>query len=105
MGEAKLIPVYYMSIVTGWGCVFCLHTVVGEGRPTKNFLTHYLVLRSGLLCGDIAIFGLLLCLYISMWGVLYLYYYLTHDLFVNFLIPSYVYIFSLYILNRYTAIG
>ena len=22
MGEAKLIPVYYMGIVTGWGCTF-----------------------------------------------------------------------------------
>ena len=31
MGEVKLIPVYYTGIVTGWGCTFCLHTVVGEG--------------------------------------------------------------------------
>ena len=38
MGEVKLIPVYYMSIVTGWGCACCLHTVVGEGRACKKFL-------------------------------------------------------------------
>ena len=37
MGEVKLIPVYYMSIVTGWGCAVCLHTVVGEGRARKEF--------------------------------------------------------------------
>ena len=38
MGEVKLIPVYYMSIVTGWGCTFCLHAVVGEGWYHKDFL-------------------------------------------------------------------
>ena len=38
MGEVKLIPVYSMSIVTGWGCAICLHTVVGEGRARKEFL-------------------------------------------------------------------
>ena len=38
MGEVKLIPVYYTGIVTGWGCTFCLHTVVGEGRRHKDFL-------------------------------------------------------------------
>ena len=38
MGEVKLIPVYYTGIVTGWGCTFCLHTVVGEGRRLKDFL-------------------------------------------------------------------
>ena len=27
-----------MSIVTGWGCACCLHTVVREGRPHKEFL-------------------------------------------------------------------
>ena len=32
------MPVYYMSIVTGWGCAVCLHTVVGEGRACKEFL-------------------------------------------------------------------
>ena len=37
MGEVKLIPVYYMGIVTGWRCTFCLHTVVGEGRRLKDF--------------------------------------------------------------------
>ena len=26
-----------MSIVTGWGCAVCLHTVVGEGRARKEF--------------------------------------------------------------------
>ena len=30
--------VYYTGIVTGWGCTFCLHTVVGEGRRRKDFL-------------------------------------------------------------------
>ena len=34
----KLIPVYYMSIVTGWGWACWLHTVVGEGRARKEFL-------------------------------------------------------------------
>ena len=34
----KLIPVYYTSIVTGWGCTFCLHAVVGEGWYHKDFL-------------------------------------------------------------------
>ena len=29
---------YYKGIVTGWGCTFCLHTVVGEGRYHKDFL-------------------------------------------------------------------
>ena len=38
MGEVKLIAVYYMGIVTGWGCTFCLHTVVGEGWRHKDFL-------------------------------------------------------------------
>ena len=38
MGEVKLIPVYYMGIVTGWGCTFCLHTVVGESWNHKDFL-------------------------------------------------------------------
>ena len=60
MGEVKLIPVYYTGIVTGWGCTFCLHTVVGEGRR----LTHYLVLSPGLLYVDTVVLGLLLCLYI-----------------------------------------
>ena len=27
-----------MSIVTGWGCACCLHTIVGEGRAFKEFL-------------------------------------------------------------------
>ena len=35
-GENKLIPVYYMSIVTDWGCACCLHTVVGEGQYRKE---------------------------------------------------------------------
>ena len=40
MGEVKLIPVYHISIVTGWGCACCLHTVglVGEGRARKELL-------------------------------------------------------------------
>ena len=38
MVEVKLIPVYYTGIVTGWGCTFCLHTVVGEGWHLKDFL-------------------------------------------------------------------
>ena len=38
LGEVKLIPVYYTGIVTGWGCTFCLHTVVGEGWYHKDFL-------------------------------------------------------------------
>ena len=53
MSEVKLIPVYYMSTVTGCGCARCLHTVVGEGRAHKKFLTHYLVLSPGQLCVDI----------------------------------------------------
>ena len=35
-GENKLIPVYYMSIVTDWGCACYLHTVVGEGQYRKE---------------------------------------------------------------------
>ena len=62
LGEVKLIPVYYMGIVTGWGCTFCLRTVVGEGWRHKDFLTHYLVLSPGLLYVDTVILGLLLCL-------------------------------------------
>ena len=38
MGDVKLIPVYYTGIVTGWGCTFCLHAVVGEGWYHKDFL-------------------------------------------------------------------
>ena len=38
LSDVKLIPVYYMSIVTGWGCACCLHTVVGEGRAHKELL-------------------------------------------------------------------
>ena len=38
MGKVKLLPVYYMSIVTGWGCACCLYTVVGDGRARKEFL-------------------------------------------------------------------
>ena len=36
MGEVKLIPVYYMSIVTSLGCACCLHAVVGEGQACKE---------------------------------------------------------------------
>ena len=36
MGEVKLIPVYYKSTVTGWGCACCLHAVVGEGKVLKE---------------------------------------------------------------------
>ena len=36
--RVKLIPVYCTGIVTGWGCTFCLHIVVGEGRRLKAFL-------------------------------------------------------------------
>ena len=54
------------TTITGLGCAWRLHTVVGEGRAIRRFLTHYLVLRPGLLCVDIVILGLLLCLYIHM---------------------------------------
>ena len=54
MGEVKLIPVYYMSTGTGWGCA-CLHTRVRKVSTVKNFLTHYLVLSPGLLFVDIAV--------------------------------------------------
>ena len=30
------MPVYYMSIVTGWRCTCCLHAVVGEGWARKD---------------------------------------------------------------------
>ena len=40
------------------------------------------------------VLGLLLCLYIHMFNVLY--YYLFHDLIVNFLIPLYVNTFLVY---------
>ena len=26
-------------IVIGWGCAYCLHAVVGEGRARKEFLS------------------------------------------------------------------
>ena len=45
---------------------------------------------------DIVILGLLLCFYIHMFNVLYLYYYLFHDLNVNFLIPLYGNIYLVY---------
>ena len=32
------VLVFNPGIVTGWGCTFCLHTVVGEGRRRKDFL-------------------------------------------------------------------
>ena len=67
----KLIPVYYMSIVTGWGRAYCLHTVVGEGRAHKEFLNPLPGLKSrSAVCGDIVVLGLLLCLYICMFNVL-----------------------------------
>ena len=44
--------VYYMSIVTGWGCACCLHTVVGEGRYRKELLNP--LPGPGLLFVDIA---------------------------------------------------
>ena len=43
---------------------------LGKVGPVKNFLTHYLVLSPGLLCVDIVVLGLLLCLYIHMFNVL-----------------------------------
>ena len=67
------MPVYYMSIVTGWGCACCLHTVVGEGRYHKEFLNPLpgvLVLSPGVLYVDIVVLGLLLCLYICTFNVL-----------------------------------
>ena len=70
MGEDKLIPVYYTGIVTGWGCTFCLHTVVGEGGAIKIFLTHYLVLTPGLLYVNTVVLGILRCLYIHTCNVL-----------------------------------
>ena len=32
------MPVYYKSIGTGWGCAYCLHREVGEGRACKEVL-------------------------------------------------------------------
>ena len=61
----KLIPVYHMSIVTGWGCIFCLHAVVGEGWYHKDFLNPLPGPKS---------------------------YFMFHDLIVNFVILLYVYI-------------
>ena len=50
--EVKLIPVYYVSIVTGWGCTFCLHAVVGEGWYHKDFLNPLLGPKSrSAVCG------------------------------------------------------
>ena len=41
-----------MSIVTGWGCAVCLHTVVGEGRARKEFLSPLLGPKSrSAVCG------------------------------------------------------
>ena len=51
---------------------------------------------------DIVVLNLLLCLHIRRFNVLELYYYLFHDLIVNFLIPLYVNIYlvySLYFIN------
>ena len=70
MGEVKLIPVYYTGIVTGWGCTFCLHTVVGEGRRLKDFLNPLPGPKSGLLYMDTVVLGLLLCSYIHTCNVL-----------------------------------
>ena len=64
------MPVYYTGIVTGWGCTFCSHTVVGKVGAIKIFLTHYLVLSPGLLYVDTVVLGLLLCLFIHMCNVL-----------------------------------
>ena len=48
-----------MSTVTCWGCA-CLHTIVGEGRAVKKFLTW----SGSAVCGYCGVLGLLLCLYI-----------------------------------------
>ena len=64
------MPVYYMSIVTGWGYTFCLHALVGKVDTIKIFLTHYLVLSPGLLYVDTVVLGLLLCLCIRTCNVL-----------------------------------
>ena len=55
-------PVYYMSIVTDWGCTCCLHTVVGEGQARKELLNPLPGPKSrNAVCGY--------CLYICMFNV------------------------------------
>ena len=84
-------PLYYMSTVTGWGYAWCLHTVLGEGRAHKEILNPLPVpkFRSAMFRYCVVL-GLLLCLYIHVFNVLWLNCYLIHDLIVNFLIPLYV---------------
>ena len=78
-----------MSAVTGWGCAWCSHTVVREGRARRELLNRLPGPKSSaVVCRHCVIRGLLLCLYIHMFNVLHLYCYLIHDLIVNFLLPS-----------------
>ena len=52
LDEVKLIPVYYKSIVTGWGSACCLHKVVGEVRSRKELLNPLLDPKSrSAVCG------------------------------------------------------
>ena len=64
------MPVHYTGIVTGWGCTFCLHTVVGEGWYHKDFLNPLPGPSPSLLYVDTVVLGLLLCLYIHTCNVL-----------------------------------
>ena len=60
-----------MSTVTGWGCAWCLHRVVGEGRAHKELLNPLPGPKSRFaVCVDIVILGLSLCSYICMFNVL-----------------------------------
>ena len=60
-----------MSTVIGWGCAWCLHAVVGEDWARKEILNPIpgRMSRSAV-CGYCVAFGILLCLYISMFNVL-----------------------------------
>ena len=74
-----------MSIVTGWGCAYCLHTVVGEGRARKEFLNPLLGPKSrSAVCGYCYLrpFTLLLCSYVLCPLALLLYIYLLFILVV-----------------------
>ena len=92
MGEVKLIPVYYTGIVTGWGCTFCLHTVVGEGRRLKDFLNPLPgpKSRSAVSCMSILSSLTFYFAYIFIHVMSFSFNFLFHDLSVNFVIPLYV---------------
>ena len=100
MSEVKLIPVYYKSIVTGWGCACCLHTIVGEGRARKEILNSLPGPKSSLLYVDIVVLGLLLAyIFVCLMSFSFTIIYIFHDLIVNFLIPLYVNIYLVYSLS------